>query len=124
VVHDPSSGSITVRATGPKASRGKLGSYGYPPQNGYYLVFRVTLKNDTSGQLQVSPLDFIADVGAAKHVTVHDGNSKYSGAGPQLDPTFLAPGEHRTAQVTFDVSGTHGRLVYAPGGDTVCSWTF
>jgi hypothetical protein len=124
VVHDPGSGSLTVQATGPKASRDKLGSYGYPPQNGHYLVFTVTVTNDTSGQVKVGPLDFSVAVDDAKHVTVQDGNSKYSGAGPQLDQTFLSPGETRHAQVTFDVSGTHGRLTYAPNGDTVCAWNF
>ncbi len=124
IIRDPSAGSLTVRATGPETSQRKLGSYGYPPRNGHYLVFTVTLTNDTGGQVKLGPLDFFVTVGDADHVTVHDGNAKYSGAGPQLDPTFLSPGQHRSAQITFDVSGTHGRLTYAPDGETVCYWTF
>ncbi len=124
-VQDSSSGgSITVQASGPKVARGKLGSYGYAPERGYYVTFTVRLSNHVDGPLRLSPLDFVASVGSNRHVTVQQGAAPFSGGPRGLDPTEVEPGQQRAGTVTFDVSAPHGRLTYAPGGSTVCYWTF
>src|SRR5205085_10829314 len=99
-------------------------SYGYPPQHGWYVSFRVTVENVGVQSVELGPLDFFARIARHGRVTVDDGNAPYSGASAQLDRTQLDPGQTERGPLTFDVSRPHGRLVFAPDGSPAVTWTF
>ena len=116
---------VTLTAARPTLSRSRLSaSYGYPPANGYYVTFRMTVANIGRRTIALSPRDFFVRISDGARVTTYDGNAPYSGAARQLDQTLLEPGDRVSAPLTFDVDGRHGRLAYAPDGSAAIIWTF
>jgi hypothetical protein len=117
--------ALRLRATGPEISRTSLSStHGYPPSHGYYVTFRVSIANVGRQPVGVGPGDFAVVVGGRGRVTSYDGNSPYSGAGRQLDPTELLPGDVVRAPLTFDVRSRHGRLGYYPDRTAAVTWVY
>jgi hypothetical protein len=118
--------SLRLVAGRPDLSRTRLSSsYGYPPAHGWYVTFRLTIRNTGTKPIALSPADFYLRVaGRTGRLDTTDGNAPYSGASAQLDPTILDPGDSVRSPLTFDASGTHGRLAYAPDGSAAIIWTF
>jgi hypothetical protein len=118
--------SLRLTAGRPEVSRTRLSSsYGYPPAHGYYVTFRLTVRNTGSKPIALSPADFVLRIqGEQGRLDTNDGNAPYSGASAQLDPTILDPGDVVRSPLTFDAGGTHGRLAYAPDGSAAIVWTF
>jgi hypothetical protein len=117
--------SVSLKAAPPATSRTRLSSsYGYPPANGLYVTFRMTVVNTGRRTIALSPRDFYVRIADGDRVTTYDGNAPYSGAPRQLDQTLLEPGDRVSAPLTFDVGGRHGRLAYAPDGSAAVVWTF
>jgi hypothetical protein len=117
--------ALRLTVSRPTVSRTRLSSsYGYPPQHGYYVTFRVTVANTGRLPVQVGPADFVVRVGHDRAVTTYDGNAPYSGASRQLDTTQVAPGERVSGPLTFDVAAVHGRIAYVPDRSAAAAWTF
>ena len=117
--------ALRLDVSKPSTSSTRLSpSYGYPPQHGHYVTFQVTVTNTGNLSIEISPHNFVAEIAGEGAVTSYDGNSPYSGASRQLDTTELAPGDHVSAPLTFDVRRTHGRLDFRPGKATAVAWTF
>jgi hypothetical protein len=101
----------------PRVSRTRLSSsYGYAPAHGYYLNFPIKMYNDGKAPLLVDRLDFWVEVPGLGKINTNDGNSPFSGASQQLDTTELESGQGVSNYLAFDVSSTHGKFVYGPGG--------
>jgi hypothetical protein len=116
---------LRLRAAAPAVSRTSLSSsYGYPPQHGYYLTFRLVVVNTGRRTISLSPRDFYLRIPGRGRVTSYDGNSPYSGASAQLDATELDAGQRLAAPLTFDVGRRHGRLAFAPDGSAAAVWTY
>jgi hypothetical protein len=125
VIHAQAGVGLRVTVSRPSVSRTSLSStHGYPPQHGHYVTFHVAVANTGSKPVDLSPRDFSALIAHQGRVSTYDGNSPYSGADKQLDPTELEPGDTVHGPLTFDVRSTHGRFDYRPGGATVAEWTF
>lgn len=117
--------SLRITVAKPSTSRTRLSSsYGYPPQHGYYLTFRISLVNTGSEPVELGPHNFVVVIPGQGTVTSYDGNSPYSGASRQLNTTELEPGDHETAPLTFDVRATHGRMDFRPARATAAQWRF
>ena len=116
---------LRLRASRPRLSRTSLSSsYGYAPQRGYYVTFRLRAVNTGRRAISLAPRDFYVRTSAGRRVTSYDGNSPYSGASAQLDATELDPGQKTAAPLTFDVGTRHGRLAFAPDGSPAVVWTY
>jgi hypothetical protein len=117
--------ALRLRASKPRVSRTSLSSsYGYPPQHGYYLTFRIVAVNTGRRTISLGPRDFSLRIPGRGRVTSYDGNSPYSGAAAQLDATELEAGQRVAAPLTFDVGHRHGRLAFAPDGSPAAVWTY
>jgi hypothetical protein len=125
-LRDPHNGAaLAIRAFGASTSTTSLSSsYGYSPANGYYVTIQVTVGNLGHAPVLINPLDYELVTASGQVATVQTGNAPYSGASTALDSTELPPGQSVSGPLTFDVSTTHGRLVYQPGGHVECYWTF
>ncbi len=109
----------------PRVSRTRLSSsYGYAPAHGYYLNFPIKVYNDGKKPLLVDRLDFWVEAPGLGKVNTNQGNSPFSGAPRQLDTTELESGQGVANFLAFDVSSTHGRFVYGPGGKVSVSWRY
>jgi hypothetical protein len=125
LIHAQAGVGLRLRAFPPRVSRSSLSSsYGYPPQHGYYLTFRLVVANTGNRPITLAPRDFYLRMPGQGRVSSYDGNSPYSGAGAQLDATELDIGQRLAAPLTFDVSKRHGRLAFAPDGSPAAVWTF
>ena len=117
--------SLTITAHVPSKSKNRLSpTYGYPPANGYYVTFPLTIKNTGQASLLIERLDFYVKTPGLGKITTNDGEAPYSGSPQQLDSTLLAPGKKLTNNLTFDVSHPKGTFYYAPGGKPSVAWTF
>lgn len=99
-------------------------SYGYPPQRGHYVTFRVTVTNTGRRRVDVLTSYFYVRIRGQGKVGVEDGNAPYSGASAQLDNTQLDPGQTERGPLTFDVVRPHGALVFAPDRTPAVTWVF
>jgi hypothetical protein len=116
---------LRLAVSTPTTSTSRLSpSYGYPPQHGHYVSFRVTVANLGSRTVAMSPSYFYVRVPGQGKVTVTDGNAPYSGASAELDNTEIDPGQVDKGPLTFDVVRTHGKLVFAPDGSPAITWVF
>ena len=116
---------LRLTVSKPSTSTSSLSrSHGYPPQHGYYLTFRLVIRNTGSQPVVINPRDFVVHIPHQGAVTSYDGNSPYSGANRQLDTTEVEPGGTDRAPITFDVRAKHGRFDYRPGKATVAVWRF
>jgi hypothetical protein len=116
---------MKIKASIPKASTTRLSpSYGYSPQHGYYVTFRISVANTGSQQLVIERLDFWVNTPGLGKVTTNSGNAPFSGSPTQLDTTLLTPGQKVSNNLTFDVSHPSGTLVYGPGGKPSVAWRF
>ena len=117
--------ALRITVSRPSTSTGSLSrSHGYPPQHGYYVTFRLVVRNTGSQPVVINPRDFVVRIAHHGVVTSYDGNSPYSGASRQLDTTEVEPGGTDRAPITFDVRAKHGRFDYRPGRATVAAWRF
>ena len=117
--------ALRIAVGKPSTSTTRLSSsYGYPPQHGHYVTFQITVTNTGTQSIEVSPRNFVVRIPGQGVVTSYDGNSPYSGASRQLDTTELAPGDHVSAPLTFDVASVHGRFDFRPVHATAAAWTF
>jgi len=117
--------ALRIDVAKPSTSTTRLSaSYGYPPQHGHYLTFRIAVTNTGNQSIEIGPRNFVVRIPGQGEVTSYDGNSPYSGASRQLDTTELEPGDHVSAPLTFDVTKTHGRLDFRPVHATAAAWTF
>lgn len=124
-VHAQQGVTLTIRASRPSISRTRLSSsYGYPPANGYYVTFQMTIVNTGSDPVAIGPSSFRVRVRGQGVVTVTSGNAPYSGASSQLDSTEIDPGESLSGPLTFDVRRVHGTLEYAPDKSAAITWVF
>jgi hypothetical protein len=103
---------------------GRLATYAsaYPPSYGYFVKIPIHLTDVGPLLWQIQPSWFVLHAGG-RALTVESGNGPYSGASHQLVATFLDPGDTDKTNVVIDTPSPHGKLVYAPKGHTVCSWT-
>ena len=116
---------LRLTVSKPSTSTSSLSrSHGYPPQHGYYLTFRLVIRNTGSQPVVINPRDFVVHIPHQGAVTSYDGNSPYSGANRHLDTTEVEPGGTDRAPITFDVRAKHGRFDYRPGKATVAVWRF
>lgn len=117
---------VQLRAGPPTLSRLSLSrGYGYPPANGLYLTFRLSISNLGQVPVIVGPAQFSLDVGGGeRHVTSYDGNAPYDGSRVQLDKAVLLPGKSVNKPLTFDVARSSGQLIYAPEGKPAIRWRF
>jgi hypothetical protein len=108
--------AMSLKIDAPNRYTSPPDQYGVPPQNGLYVVFRVTaiaiLKED------VNPFDFYVREADGSHY-----DPTY-GFEPALHDATLAPGERIRGKVTFDVPSGHGTLVYAPASEALGEWEF
>jgi hypothetical protein len=117
--------ALTITVSRPSVSTTSLSrSHGYPPQHGYYVTFRLVIRNTGSQPVVVNPRGFVVRIPGQGITTSYDGNSPYSGANRQLDTTELEPGGTDRAPITFDLRTRHGRFDYRPGRTTVAAWSF
>jgi hypothetical protein len=117
--------ALRLRASGPQVSRTRLSSsHGYPPAHGYYVTIDVTIANTGRTSLPITPQYFAVRVAGEGRVSSYDGNSPYSGAPRQLDPTQLDPGQTISAPLTFDVRSPHGRFQFLPDGSPAIVWRY
>jgi hypothetical protein len=117
--------TLRLKASTAQVSRTSLSAtYGYPPSHGYYVTFRLTIDNTGRKPVQIGPGNFVVVIPGEGRVTSYDGNGPYSGAHSQLDNTEVAPGELLTAPLSFDVRGTHGRLLFVPDNSAAVVWRF
>jgi hypothetical protein len=99
--------------------------FGSAPQNGYFLIVGIKAHSTISG-FDINSLDFYAKV-HGQHYEDGNGNSYDAISGTEQDITStLNAGETATGQVLFDVSGPHGKIVYAPNYDStpLAAWKF
>jgi hypothetical protein len=117
--------SLLMRVSKPTTSTSRLSSsYGYPPANGHYVTFVITVKNSGQVPVLLQRLDFFVRTPGKAKTTTDEGNAPFSGSGTQLDTTQLVPGKRVTNNLTFDVAQPTGTLFYAPNGDKSIAWTF
>jgi hypothetical protein len=117
--------TLRLKASVPAVSRASLSStYGYPPSHGYYVTFRLTIRNTGGKPVQLGPGNFALVVPHQGRVTSYDGNGPYSGAHAQLDTTELEPGDVISAPLSFDVRTPHGRLLFLPDRTAAVVWRF
>jgi hypothetical protein len=117
--------SVRITAAKPSVSTTRLSpNYGYPPANGYYVTFRLTIVNTGSRPVIIGPHNFYVDIPQQGKVTTYDGSAAYSGSPHQLDTTEVEIGQRLTAPLTFDVRSTHGKFVFAPHDEAAIIWTF
>ena len=120
------SAAALIKIGRPRVSRTRLSAgYGYAPAHGYYVNFPIKVYNDGKKPLLVDRLDFWVITPGLGKVNTNQGNSPFSGASRQLDTTELESGQGVSNFLAFDVSTTHGRFVYGPGGKKVSvSWRY
>ena len=124
-LEDPSgTRRLDVTLSSVAVSRGALADYGRPPSQGNFVTVQAKILNRGTGTAAIDPLDFLADAGTSKGVTVQQGSAPYSGASGQLGATPIDPGETITGPLTWDLSAAHGTVRYAPGGKLACTWRF
>jgi hypothetical protein len=117
--------SLHVAVSAPSVATTSLSkSYGYPPANGHYVTFRLTITNTGRVPVLIRRLDFWVQTPGAARTTTDEGNAPYSGSGTQLDTTQLNPGDRVSNNLTFDVTHPTGTLFYGPGGHRALAWTF
>jgi hypothetical protein len=102
--------------------------YGSGPQNGVFVIAKVTMTADAGQQLEVSSLDFYALV-HGQHYDEGNGNSydALSSVNSELQSTTLNGGESTTGYIVFDLpTNTHGgTIIYSPftgNGSSQSSW--
>jgi hypothetical protein len=102
--------------------------YGSGPQNGKFVIAKVTMTAAAGSQFEVSSLDFYALVHGT-HYNEGDGNSydALSSISKELSSSTLNGGESTTGYLVFDLpSNTHGgTIIYSPylsNGSTQSSW--
>lgn len=117
--------ALRLTVSRPSTSHTRLSaSYGYPPQHGHYVTFRITVVDTGSRPVAVDPRDFVVRVAGQGRVTSYDGNAPYSGAPRQLTATELDPGDRVSAPLTYDLSRVHGRLAFVPDRTAAVAWRF
>jgi len=117
--------SIHITVGPPSRSTTRLSpSYGYAPQHGHYVTFRLTIRNAGKVPILIQRLDFWVRTPGAAKTTTDEGNAPYSGSGSQLDTTTLTPGDSVTNDLTFDVANPTGTLLYGQNGHPALAWTF
>lgn len=116
---------LLMSVSKPSTSTQRLSSsYGYPPANGHYVTFVITIKNNGRVPVLLQRLDFFVQTPGKARTTTDDGNAPFSGSGTQLDTTQLVPGKRVTNNLTFDVGDPSGTLFYAPDGEKAIAWKF
>jgi hypothetical protein len=118
--------AMFIKAAGPSVSRNRLSpSYGYAPAHGYYITFKITIKDVGSSPIVIQRLDFWVVVPGLGKINTNEGNAPFSGSPRQLDTTELTSGGHVSNNLTFDVSHPSGTLYYGPGGHKpTIAWRF
>jgi hypothetical protein len=115
----------TVTITGAKVVTGPQTEFGLAPAHGHFVI--ATVKAAASGgQLDINPLYFYAKA-AGQHIGAMDGNAMGAiDSSQELTASTLNGGETATGQIVFDVSSTHGQIVYAPGlnSQALASWNY
>jgi hypothetical protein len=124
------SNAATVTVTSARSSRTPADpQFGSGPQNGYFVVVKVSVAADpafTQG-FDINPLDFYVLNGSTQY-SEGNGNSfdALSSAASELNATTLGAGQQTTGPIVFDVSSSHGYVVYAPNldGQPLAEWKF
>ena len=118
--------AVRITADKPSVSTTRLSSsYGYPPANGYYVTFEMTIQNTGRRAVILGPHNFYVTIPTQGQVTTYDGNAAYSGSDHQLDTTEIEVGQRLRAPLTFDVRQTHGQLVFhTRQGRPTIFWSF
>jgi uncharacterized protein DUF4352/uncharacterized protein DUF4190 len=119
-------GTVTIDSI--SKSTAPADQYGSGPQNGVFVIAKVTMTADAGQQLEVSPLDFYALV-HGQHYDEGSGNSydALSSVNSELQSTTLNGGESTTGYIVFDLpANTHGgTIIYSPfmgNGSSQSSW--
>jgi hypothetical protein len=125
-----SGAAMFIQASGPSVSTNRLSkTYGYVPSHGYYVTFKIKIKDVGSTPIVIQRLDFWLKTPGLGKITTNDGTAPVSGSPRQLDTTELTPGKTIVSTVsnnlTFDVSHPSGTLYYGPGGKKpTVAWRF
>jgi hypothetical protein len=124
------SGAMYIKVSGPSVSTTRLSAtYGYPPSHGYYVTFKIKIKDVGSTPIVIQRLDFWMHTPGLGRINTNEGTSFVSGSPRQLDTTELTPGAAVLSTIsnnlTFDVSHPSGTLYYGPGGKKpTVAWRF
>lgn len=125
-----SGAAMFIKVAGPSVSTTRLSStYGYPPSHGYFVTFKIKIKDVGSTPIVIQRLDFWVRTPGLGRVNTNDGTAFVSGSPSQLDTTELTPGASVVSTIsnnlTFDVSHPSGTLYYGPGGKKpTVAWKF
>jgi hypothetical protein len=120
---DAGAGVITVKSL-KITTRPYDKSVGYPPEEGYFLAFTVSVKADTG--FDVFEEDFYVKTSKGKRIEEGGGNSWDAVDFEDLLDAVLSAGERQTGFVVFDSPVKQGILAYAPNleGGPIASWKF
>jgi hypothetical protein len=122
--------AMFIKVSGPSVSTTRLSpSYGYPPEHGYFITFKIKIKDVGSTAIVIHRLDFWVRTPGLGRINTNDGSAFVSGSPRQLDTTELTPGSAVYSTIsnnlTFDVSHPTGTLYYGPGGHhPTVAWRF
>jgi hypothetical protein len=98
---------------------------GFKPEEGYFLIFTVSLQADA--YVDILADDFYVKTSKGEHIEEGGGNSWDAvDLDDLLDYVALNAGEHQTGLLVFDSPVKHGILAYAPNlaGGPIVSWKF
>jgi hypothetical protein len=94
------------------------------PQNGYYVIFNVSISSAMNG-FNVDSSDFYVTVNGQEY---QEGNGTSYDAVETDNDLFgtVNGGDTMTGQLYFDLPAIHGELVYSPNydGSPICQWSF
>lgn len=118
--------AMVIKVSGPSVSTTRLSSsYGYPPEHGYYVTFKIRIKDVGPTPIVIQRLDFWVRSSGLGKITTNDGAAPYSGSPSQLDTTEITHGESVSNNLTFDVARPSGTVYYGPGGKRpTVAWRF
>jgi hypothetical protein len=98
---------------------------GSKPEEGYFLIFTISLEADAS--FDVFEEDFYVKTSKGEHIDEGNGNSWDAvDFDDLLGYVELNAGEHKTGLLAFDSPVKHGIFAYAPNleGDPIVTWKF
>jgi hypothetical protein len=97
-LHGSGGAAMFIKASGPSVSTTRLSpSYGYPPSHGYYVTFRIKIKDVGSTPIIIHRLDFWVKTPGLGRINTNDGTAFVSGSSSQLDTTGRQEADHRLA---------------------------